>query len=129
LPDIAGKRGFRVDLVLVHVDRFAEQLLDRADHGRVPGEKGMRLVVQVGGEGGAGRARTLSPDLGPVLAVDGFGFGRQQRDLGRSEGLGQEQVAVLVEISNLGLGQHDWVLPLFFVLAWAARCLPVRLVT
>ncbi len=114
LPDIAGERGFGVDLVLVHVDLLAEQLFDRADHAGMAGEQAVRLVVQMGGEGGARRAGFLAPDFRALLAVDGFGLGFEDGDFGGGEGFRQEQVAFLMELADLAFGQHRVAPPVFF---------------
>ena len=80
LPDVAGEGGFGVDLVLVHVDLLAEDLLDRIDHARMRAEQPERLVVEMGGKGGARRAALLAPDLRALGVVDALGLARQQRD-------------------------------------------------
>ena len=51
LPDVAFERRLAVDLELVHVDRFAEQLLHRLDHAWMAREPRERLAVQMRGEG------------------------------------------------------------------------------
>ena len=79
LPDLAVERRLGVDLELVHVDRLAEQLLDRLDQARVGAEEAERLVVGMGRERGARRAGLLAPDLLAVLAVDRLGLGAQDR--------------------------------------------------
>ena len=83
LPDIAGELGLRVDLELVHVDLFAEHLLQRFDEPGVAAEDREGLVIGVGGEGGARRAGGFAPDFLAVLGVDLFAFLAQNRDFFR----------------------------------------------
>src|SRR4051794_33941523 len=63
LPDIAGESRFGVDLVLMHVDLLAKDLLHRIDHARMGAEQPKRLVVEMRGKGGARRAALLTPYL------------------------------------------------------------------
>ena len=108
LPDIAGEGRLRVDLVLVHVQLLAEQLLDRLDHARVAAQQAEGFVVQMRGEGGAGRAGLLPPDLRAVGVVDALGLRAQHGDLLRAEGLRQEKPAFFVELPDLvGVQLHD----------------------
>src|SRR4051812_16142073 len=111
LPDVAGEGRFGVDLVLVHVDLLAEQLLDRIDHARVRAEQAERLVIEMGGESGARRAALLAPYLRPLGAVDRLCLLRQQVDLLTAEQLGEKQPALAVEVVDLLLGQlHRFLL-------------------
>src|SRR6202035_4928600 len=70
LPDVAGEGRFGVDLVLVHVDLLAIDLLHRIDHARMRAEQPERLVVEMGSKGGARRAALLPPNLRPLGVVD-----------------------------------------------------------
>src|ERR1700687_5200303 len=72
LPDIAGEGRFGVDLVLVHVDLLAEDLLHRIDHARMRAEQAEPLVVWVGGKGGARPPALLPPHLRSLGVVDAF---------------------------------------------------------
>jgi hypothetical protein len=101
LPDVAGEGVFGVDLVLVHVDFFAKNLLDRIDHARMGAEQAKRLVVEMGRKRGARRAALFAPDFGALLAVDRLGLVPEQFDLLRAEQLGQKQPAFGVETFNL----------------------------
>ena len=105
LPDVAGEGRFGVDLVLVHVDLLAEDLLHRLDHARMRAEQPERLVVEMRGKGGARRAALLAPHLGPLGVVDAFRLARQQGHFFRAEQFRQKQPAFAVEIVDLLLGQ------------------------
>src|SRR5665213_248406 len=111
LPDVAGEGGFCVDLVLVHVDLFAEDLLHRIDHARVGAEQPERLVVEMGGKGGARRAALLAPYLGALGVVDALRLARQQRHFLGAEQFRQEQPALAVEVVDLLLGQFHGIPP------------------
>src|SRR5664279_1961280 len=120
LPDIAGEGGFGVDLVLVHVDLLAEDLLDRLDHARMRAEQAERLVIEVRGKGGARRAALLAPHFRAVGVVDTFRLVRQQGYFLAAEQFGQEQPALAVEVVDLLLGQFHggssfWFLALLVV--------------
>src|SRR5882724_7695792 len=105
LPDVAGEGRFGVDLVLVHVDLLAEDLLDRIDHARMRAEQAERLIIEMRGKGGARRAALFAPHLRAVGVVDAHGLLREQGYFFRAEQLGQEQPALAVEIVDLLLGQ------------------------
>ncbi len=105
LPELAVERRLGVDLELVHVDRLAEQLLERLDQARIGAQQAEGLVVGVGGEGGARRARLLPPDLLALGPQDRLGFGAQHANLFAREALGQKDVALLVELLELHVGQ------------------------
>ena len=100
LPHLAVEGGLGVDLVLVHVDRAAEHLLDRPDQAGMAAQPAERLRVGVRGEGGARRTAALPPHLLAVHGVDRVRLGAQHRRLCRGEHLGQEQVAVPVELGR-----------------------------
>src|ERR1700683_4897352 len=55
LPDIALERGFGVELELMHVDFFAEELAERLNEARMTCQEAERLVESMGGESGARR--------------------------------------------------------------------------
>jgi hypothetical protein len=101
LPQLAVKGRLGVDLELVHVDRLAEQLLQRPDEARVAAEQAERLVIGVRRERRARRAGGLAPHLLAVRVVDRFGLGAQQRHLLLGEAAGQHQIAQLVELLEL----------------------------
>ena len=105
LPHFAVERGLRVDLELMHVELFAEHLLDRPDQPRMRAQQAERLVVGVRGEGGARRARLLAPDLLAIGAEDRLRLVAQHRHLLGREQVRQEQVALLVELLKLLLAE------------------------
>src|SRR5260370_7080798 len=96
LPDVAGEGRFGVDLVLVHVDLLAKGLLYRIDHARMGAEQPERLVVEMGGKGGARRAALLAPYLRAFGVVDPFRLPPSHRPLFTPEYLRQEQPALPV---------------------------------
>ena len=57
MPDVAVERHLAVDLELVHVDVFAEELHDRLDHARMARELGEGIAVRCA----AKLVRTTSP--------------------------------------------------------------------
>src|SRR2546430_9631688 len=136
LPDIAGESRFGVDLVLVHIDLLAKDLFHRIDHARMGTEQPERLVVEMGGKGGARRAALLPPYLRAVGVVDALRLAGQQLHFLLAEQLRQKQPALVVEIVDLLLGQLHKVPPRIFgakpvVLferktSTAARGLPTR---
>ena len=70
------------------------------------GEQAERLVVQMRGKGGARCAGFLAPDLGPLLAVDGFGLGAQDGDFVVRECFRQEKPTLAVELLELVFRQQ-----------------------
>ena len=130
LPDVAGEGRFGVDLVLVHVDLLAEDLLHRIDHARMRAEQPERLVVEMGGKGGARRAALLAPHLRALGVVDALRLARQQRHFLGAEQFRQKQPALAVEIVDLLLGQFHGVPPRVFrakpVIFVEARLAPGR---
>src|SRR4029434_6384665 len=66
LPDLTIEGRLGVDFELMHVDRFAEELLERLDEAGVAAESGEGLVVGVGRKGRAWRSRLFAPDFLPV---------------------------------------------------------------
>ncbi len=60
-----------------------------------------RLRIGVRGEGGAGRTGALPPHLLAIHGVDRVRLGAQHGRLRGGEHLGQEQVAVPVELGEL----------------------------
>ena len=100
LPDIALEGGLGVDLVLVHVELFAEHLLDRTDQAGMIAEQAKRLVVGVGGERGARRPGLLAPHLLAVGRVDLLGLVAQDCDFLLREAAGQEQPAFLMRTAG-----------------------------
>ena len=119
LPDITGEGGFGVDLVLMHVELFAEHLLDGLDHAGMCAEETERFIVGVCGKGRARRAALLAPDFRPLFSVDALGFLAQKIDfLGREE-LRQQQPAFGVKLIELFVGEsHRFLL----IDCWACCC-------
>ena len=71
LPDVALEGQLAVDLELVHVELFAEQVLHRLDHARMARELREGLAVQVRGEVGAHRVLAfLAHVVGLAPAVE-----------------------------------------------------------
>ncbi len=105
LPDVALERGFGVELELVHVDFFAEELAQRFDEPRMAGKEPERLVEGVGGKGGARGAGLLPPHLLAVELEDRLGIVAQERDLLLGEAIGKEEVALLLEVAQLARRQ------------------------
>ena len=95
----------------MHVDLLAEDLLHRVDHARMRAEQPERLVIEMGGKGGARRAALLAPHLGTLFVVDALRFARQQAHFLGAEQLGKKQPALAVEIVDLLLGQVHGVPP------------------
>ena len=101
LPDIALERRLGVDLVLVHVELFAEHLLDRTDQARMIAEQAKRLVVGVGGERGSRRPGLLAPHFLAVGRVDLLGLAAQDCDFLFRKAAGQEQPAFVMKLPEL----------------------------
>ena len=68
-------------------------------------ENAERLVVGVGGEGRARGAVLLEPDLLALGLVDALGLGAQHGHLVIGEAVLDDDIAVLVEILELGGGE------------------------
>jgi hypothetical protein len=105
LPDLAVEGGLGVDLVLMHVEAAAQQLLDRRDQARIGAQAAEGLVVRMRGEGRTRDAGLLAPDLLAIQLEDLLGLVLQQLHLFRVEGLGEEKPALAVELGDLGIGQ------------------------
>ena len=88
-------------LLLDTVNAFAEILLQRFHQPRMMAEDAERLVVGVGGEGGARRAGLLAPHLLAVAAVNLLGLRAQHGDFFLAEAIGEEEIALVVEILEL----------------------------
>ena len=101
LPDVALEGRFGIELELMHVDLFAEQLAQRLDHPRMAGEQAERLVEGVRGKGGARRAGLLAPHFLAVEFQDRLGIVAQQRDFFLAKTVREEQIALLVEFFQL----------------------------
>jgi len=113
LPDVPLEGRLGVDLVLVHVEPFAEHLLDRPDQPRVMAEEPKGLVVGVRGKGGARCAGLLAPHLLTVGGVNRLGLVAQGGHLLLGEAIGEEQIAFFSELPELLLAQrHCVTLPL-----------------
>jgi hypothetical protein len=97
LPDVAFERRLGVDLELVNIDAFAEQLLQWLHEPRVMGHQPEGFVIGMRGECGARRAGLLAPDLPAVGPENAVGFAAQDRDFVFGETVRKEYVALLVE--------------------------------
>src|SRR5262249_27020467 len=111
LPDVTLERRFGVDLELVDVDAFAEQLLQRLDKTRVVRHPPKGVVVGVGGESGARRAGFLAPDLLAIGPKNPVGLAAQKRDLLFGEAIRKKEVALLLEGFDLLRREIHGVLP------------------
>ena len=97
----------------MHVELFAEHLLDRPDQPRMVAEQTERLVVGMGGERGARRTGLLAPYFLAVGRIDLLGLVAQDRDFLLREAAGQEQIAFFSELPKLLRRQrHCGLLPL-----------------
>ena len=101
LPDLAIEGGLRVDFELMHIHWLAEELLERLDEARVAAEDGEGLVISVGGEGRARRARFLAPDLLPVGVENTLCLRAQDGHLLLRKAIGKHEVPELVEVLQL----------------------------
>src|SRR5207247_798365 len=114
--------GFGVDLELMHVDRLAEELLDRLDHAGMGAERAEGFVIEMRGKGGARRAALLAPNLGPVGVVDANRLAREIIHFLGAEQLGQKQPAFAVEEFDLLRRQFHGVLSCGFLIVIPGRC-------
>ncbi len=102
LPDVAVESHLAVDLELVHVQLFAEELHDGLDHARMARELRERVAVQVRGEVRAhGVAALLAHVLRPALGVQARDLVEQGFDLFRLEQAREEKITVALEILDL----------------------------
>jgi len=85
----------------VHVELFAEELLDRLDQARVSTQDAEGLVVGVGSEGGARSAALFTPDFLPVGKVNIFRFETKNLDFFRRKVVRQEDIALFFEVCEL----------------------------
>ena len=97
LPDVAFEGGLGVELELVNVDAFAEQLHQRFDQARVARHDLEHRIEFVRGKSGAWRAGFLAPDFRAVEFQNVVGFATQERDLFFRKTIGEEDVALFVE--------------------------------
>ena len=111
LPNLAVEGGFRVDLVLMHVELLAEQLFDRADQPRMGAKQTEGLVVGVRGERSTRRAGFFAPYLRPVGIINRYGFLPQGSNLLGGEAIGEEEIAFFVKLADLFFGQAHGFLP------------------
>src|SRR5262249_27962954 len=111
LPDVTLERRFGVDLELVDVDAFAEQLLQRLDQTRMMRPQPKGFGVGMGGESGARRARFLAPNLLAIGPKDPVGLAAQKRDLLLGEAIWKKEVALLFEGFDLLRCETHGVLP------------------
>src|SRR3954470_1560305 len=111
LPDVAFERRLGVDLELVNIDAFAEQLLQWLYEPRVMGHQPEGFIIGMRGKCGARRARLLAPDLPAVGPENAVGFAAQDRDFVFGETVRKEYVALLVEGLDLLRCELHGVLP------------------
>ena len=112
LPDIALEGSLGVELELVDVNGFAEQLHQRLDQPWMLRHHLENLIEFVRGKCGARRAGLLAPDLLAIELEDVVGLGTQQRDLFLGEAIGEEDVTLFVEgLELLGTELHGRRLP------------------
>src|SRR6185295_6863380 len=111
LPCVALERRLGVELELMDVEAFAEQLLQRRDQARVMRQKPEHLVELVRGECGARRAAFLAPYFRAVELEDRVALRAHQRDLVIGEAVGEKQIAKLVELTELLGGQFHGMPP------------------
>ena len=79
LPHIALKRHLAVDFELVHVELFAEQVLNRLDHARMTPKASKRRAVHMRGEVGAHGVSSLFTYVVVLLPRVELGHGIGQR--------------------------------------------------
>ncbi len=116
LPDITVKGGFGVDLVLMHIDLFFQDLHNRSQQARMGAQATVCLVIRMGGKGGARDTRGFAPDLFPVGRINGFRLVQQKRCFFAGEQFRQEDEAFRLEIGQGRFAQfHDTLL----FLQWA----------
>ena len=101
LPDVAFERRLGIDLELVDVDPFAEQLHERLDQARMVRHQAKSFVVGVRGKRGARSAGLFAPDFRALALEDGFGFAAQNCNFFLGEAAGEKQEALLVESFDL----------------------------
>jgi hypothetical protein len=112
LPHVALEGHLAVDLVLVHVDVFAEEIHHRPDHARVARQARERLAVQVRREIRADRVAALLAHvegLAPCVQC-GHRVGQRARFVG-CEQPGKEEVAVAIELRQLLGGELHCLSP------------------
>ena len=112
LPYVTLKGHLAIDLELVHVQLFAEQVFDRLDHARVARQPGERLAVHMRGKVGAHRLFAFFTDVVVFAAlVQGGHRFNQLAGFCRREMAGEKQVAVAVELGLLLGGEVHEVAP------------------
>ena len=111
LPDVAVKRHLAVDLELVHVDVFVEELFHRFDHARMACKPSIHVVIQVGSKVGAHHAAGFFAHvLGPLLGIDRRHLVGQTANFFRGEEAREKQVSITVKLLNLLWRQFHCVL-------------------
>src|SRR6266480_1671083 len=104
LPDVAVESHLAVNLELVHIQLFAEQLHDRLDHARMARELRERQAVHVRGEVRAHRVTALLANvLRPALGVEPRHLVYEDFDLAPREQAGKKEVAIALEPPDLFL--------------------------
>src|SRR5262249_30053459 len=101
LPDVAGERGFGVDLELMHVDLFAKDLFDRLDHARMRAEHAEGLVIEMRGKSRAWCAAFFAPDFQTGCIVNADRLSGEEVDLLLAEQFRQKQPAFTIEMLDL----------------------------
>ena len=109
LPDVTVERCLAVDLELMHVHGFVEQLHDRFHHSRMAREPGERLAVQVRREIGAHDVALLFAHVfRTALRIKRGDFVAEHLDFLGPEVRREKQVAVTVEAFDLFRAEpHD----------------------
>jgi hypothetical protein len=106
LPDVAVEGHLSVDLELVHVHVFPEDLHDGIDHAGMARQPREGLAVHVRGEIGAHHvAGLLAHVLGPALRVQARHLVGEELDFLRREERGKEKVTVAIELLELLRGE------------------------
>ena len=106
LPDIAVEGRLAVDLELVDIDRPAEQLLCRPDQSWMARNLAIDIVIGMRGEVGAHLAGdALAHIFRPVLGEQRRDLALHHGDLLGTEQIGDEDIAVALELVELVLGQ------------------------
>ena len=103
LPEVTLEGHLAVDLKLMHVDGLAEDLHDRLYHARMARQLGERLAIQVCGEVGAhGITALLTHVLRPMLGIEMRHLVKQDLHLLGGKQAREEEIAVAVELLDLG---------------------------
>src|SRR5215472_6188898 len=106
LPHVAIERHLAVDLELMHVHRFTEELHDRFHHPRMSSEPREWSAVQMRGEIRAHRVTAfLAHVLRPMLRIERRHFVAERLDLHGAEMARKEKIALTLERLKLCIGE------------------------